>query len=90
MSRLGLSHGQFDELTPLELDLALKDHADYHSVYMKTQMNLLRYIGTVLRNKGMKEGHQIRDPKRFYPLWYEKDDIKPVKDWRKLDNKYKK
>ena len=90
MSRLGLSHSQFDELTPLELDLALKDHADYHSVHIKTQVGLLRFVGLVLRNKGLKEGSQIRDPRRFYPLWWEQSTAKPVKkeEWKKLDKKY--
>lgn len=89
MSRLGLSHGEFDQLTPLELSLALEDHAEYHNVYIKTQMALQRHIGTVLRNKGLKEGHQIKDSRKFYPFWFEQDkEVKPVKSWKKLDEKY--
>ncbi len=72
----------------MELDLALRDHADYHSVYTKSLMDLVRYVGLVLRNKGIKEAHQIRDLRKFYPFWWEAKEAKPVKDWKKLDKKY--
>ena len=53
-------------------------------------MDLIRYVGLVLRNKGLKEGFQVRDPRRFYPFWFEKNTVKPVdgSQWKKLDKKY--
>lgn len=56
-------------------------------------MTLVRYVGTVLRNKGVKEMHQIRDPRKFYQLWWEFDKSKEAeilteKQWKALDRKY--
>ena len=56
-------------------------------------MTLIRFIGTVLRNKGVKEIHQIRDPERFYQLYWEFDKTNKVEllteqQWKALDKKY--
>ncbi len=56
-------------------------------------MLLMRYVGTVLRNKGVKDIHQIKDPRKFYQLWWEYDKSKSVKlltdeEWKRLDKKY--
>ncbi len=79
-------------MTPFELDTALKDNADYISAYPKQVMELQRFIGTVMRNKGLKQNHQLRDPRKFYTFpWDEKKDVHiPTREeWKKLDQKYK-
>ncbi len=91
MSRLGVSHAEFDDMTPLELDLALKDHSEYHFSYIKHFMQLIRLIGVVLRNKGLKKTAQIKDVKRFwrFPWEFVKNVKIPTKaEWKQLDKKY--
>ncbi len=56
-------------------------------------MLLMRHVGTVLRNKGVKEMHQIRDPRKFYQLWWEYDKTEKAQvltpqEWKSLDKKY--
>ncbi len=78
-------------MTPLELDLALKDHSDYHNSYIKHFMHLIRKIGVVLRNKGMKKSDQIMNMKKFWQFPWEKDDevkIPTQAGWKALDKKY--
>jgi hypothetical protein len=77
----------------LELDFALKDHEKYHFGYIKESMYLNRYIGTVLRNKGLKRSGMISDEKRFWKFsWEFANTVKiPTKaEWKKLDRKYNK
>lgn len=90
MSRLGLSYDNFLDVTPKELTLALDDHSEYRSADNKHLMNVIRYFGTVLRNKGLKEKDQVRDPRRLYPFYWEADKSKEVTvpDWKSLDKKY--
>jgi len=86
-----LSHAEFDDLTPLELDLALKDHSEYHFAWQKHFMQLVRYTGTILRNKGLKESKQIKDVKKFWRFpWEVTKTVKiPSKTgWKQLDKKY--
>jgi len=91
LSRLGLSVSEFDDLTPFELDCALRDHSEYHFAYLKEFMNLQRHIGTVLRNKGLKESAQYRDSRRLYRLsWEQPKEVHfPTEDeWKVLDKRY--
>ncbi len=78
-------------MTPLELDLALKDHSDYHNSYLKHFMYLLRYIGVILRNKGLKMSDQIMSVKKFWQFpWEQDEEVKVLskQDWQALDRKY--
>jgi hypothetical protein len=89
---LGLSHSQFDELTPLELDFALKDHADYFFAYEKYSMSFHRYFNVLLYNKGLKRSSMVRSPKRLwkFPWEFAKEVKIPTKtEWKMLDKKYK-
>jgi len=75
----------------LELDIALRDHTDYHNAYVKHQMDLIRFIGLLQRNMKVKQSYVIRDPRKFYQFWWEQAQVSvPEKiDWKKLDEKYK-
>jgi hypothetical protein len=92
LARLGLSHQEFDQLTPLELDLALNDHFEYHNSYLKHGLQLIRYVGLNLRNKGMKFGHQITDARKFwkFPWEYIKVDLPTQENWDAWDRRMKK
>lgn len=81
------------DITPRELSEALDDHAEYHSINDKHAMVLMRHIGLIIRNRGVKQMHHINDPKRFYPLWWEFDKTNEVEiltedQWKALDKKY--
>lgn len=86
-----MSVSDFDDITPLELDIALNDHSNYHFSYAKEAMNLQRYIGVILRNKGLKQNHQYRNVKKFYKFWWEEDLIAKIpnsNEWKQLDKRY--
>lgn len=54
-------------------------------------MYLDRFIGTILRNKGLKPSDQITDPRKFYRFTWEKQKtvtIPTKTDWAALDKKY--
>ncbi len=85
-----ISVSDFDDLSPYELDLALKEHAET-AQHIYEGLYLHRYIGAVLRNKGLKESHQIRDPRRFYTFpWEQQKKVKILtsQEWQELDKKY--
>ncbi len=88
-----MSVEQFEDLTPYELDKALRDHSEYHFAHTKQLMNLNRFVGVVLRNKGLKMGDQIRRPENFYRFYWE--ELKPIEkptqeEWAAMDRKYAK
>ena len=90
---MGLSVEQFEDITPYELDKALRDHSEYHFAHTKQLMNINRFVGLVLRNKGYAIGDQIRQPKKFYQFYWEEEDkvhIPTREEWAALDRKYAK
>lgn len=82
---------EFDDLTPRELSIALEDQATSIKVNEVELLGLLRNIGVIIRNKGVKQHQQIRDPKRFYRFSFEKPKQveKPTPEmWEKMDKRY--
>ena len=93
LARLGMSVDEFLDITPLELDIALREDMQYRFAMDKQLMALVRYVGVIVRNKGLKTVDQIRDVQRFYPFWWELQDKPEVEiltdeDWHRLDRKY--
>lgn len=86
-----MSVDDFDDITPFELDCALRDHEHYFFIHEKEAMKLQRHIGVVLRNKGLKKSAQFRDARKMYRFWWEqaKEVHIPTKEeWKKLDKRY--
>lgn len=88
IARLGLSREEVDDLSPLELSIALDEHHEYHSLHLKQLSELVRYIGVTLTNKGIK--NIIRNVKKFFPLFWDKEKKVEMPDWKDLDKKYRK
>ena len=89
MSRLGLSRRDIDDLTPLELDAALEDHQQYHNTHGRQLTEMLRYSLVILINKGVKDVHQIKNVRKFFPLFWDGEEKQvEIPDWNALDRKY--
>ncbi len=86
---MGLSRSDIDELTPLELSLAIEEHENYNSVYMRQLTELVRYSGLTLRNKGVRLQDMIRNTHKYFPLFWDKKKNVEIPNWRDLDKKYK-
>jgi hypothetical protein len=84
-----LSHKDFDDLTPKELDFALRDADDYRNIHDRISINLIRLLTLIQRNKAVKQHDMIRDPAKFYPLPWDTEPPPPeTPDWNELDRKY--
>ena len=86
-----MSIDEFLDISPLELDLALREDMDYRFAFDKQHMELLRFTATLIRNKNQKSQDQIRDPRQLYPFWWEKQsepELLTSEDWTRLDRKY--
>lgn len=88
LSRLGISYDDFLDVTPKELSLALDDHQGYHNLYTRQLTELVRYVGAVLRNKGVKQKDQVRDVHRFFELFWDKKKEVDIPNWKEIDRKY--
>ena len=80
----------FDDTTPLELHLAMKDKSEGMSLYEFLHLDLLRLHAIIQRNKGVKEQHQVKRIQKFYEFPWERTNKKiDIPDWEALDKKYK-
>lgn len=80
---MGLSLSELEELTPRELNFALKDASKREEDYYKTQWETMRLQTMILFNPSLKEGHQYKSPKKFMPFpwdegvkWQNPEDVK--------------
>ncbi len=62
---------------------------EYHNIHVRQLTELLRYVGVTLTNKGLKRQQMIRNVKKFFSLFWDKQKKVEMPNWKELDKKYK-
>lgn len=82
VARLGLSLKEFEDLTPRELDFALKDKMRQEEDNYKTQWEVMRVQTMILLNPHLQKAHMHKSPEKFMPLPWDKKDS----EWKKPED----